>query len=73
MTMQVNSLERVFRLKVNSTPVDLADPDPSRTPEQVMQLYSNQYEQLTTATIDGPKVEKDKLVYEFKTTHGTKG
>lgn len=69
----VSGLDRVFRFKNNGTDVTLSDPDPERTPEQVMQLYANQYPALTTASVHGPTMEKDKAVYEFKTTMGTKG
>lgn len=51
----------------------LPDPDPARTPEQVMMFYSNQYPFLTTATVHGPEIEGDKMLYEFRTVLGTKG
>jgi PRTRC genetic system protein C len=72
-TLIISGLERVFRFQNNGTTVKLSDPDPERTPEQVMQLYANQYPSLTTASVVGPAFDKDKAVYEFKTTMGTKG
>ncbi len=72
-TLTVNGVERVFKFSNNGTPVTLTDPDPERTPEQIMDLFSNQYQALTTASVHGPAFEKDKMVYEFKTTMGTKG
>ncbi len=72
-TLTVNGLERVFKFSNNGTPLTLTDPDPERTPEQVMNLLSNQYPSLTTASVSGPVFEKDKMVYEFKTTMGIKG
>jgi PRTRC genetic system protein C len=71
--MEITQLDRVFRFSNNGTTVTLADPDPERTPEQVMALYANQYPSLTTATVSGPEHEEGKVVYEFKTTLGTKG
>lgn len=73
MALQITGLDRKFRFKQNSTEIVLTDPDPARTPEQVMMLYSNQYPELTTATVHGPVFEDDAAVYEFKTTIGTKG
>lgn len=73
MALDIKGLERKFVINTNGTKAELSDPDPKRTPEQVMALYSNQYPELTTATIHGPEYEKDKAVYTFKTTIGTKG
>ena len=72
-TFQVTGLEREFRFTQDGETVSLPDPDPSRTPEQVMMLYANQYPFLTTATVHGPAQEEDKVIYEFKTVLGTKG
>ncbi len=69
----VNPLERVFKFSHNGTPITLTDPDPERTPEQIMNLFANQYSSLTTASIHGPTFDNDKIVYEFKTTMGVKG
>ena len=66
-------LKRVFKLKQGSKTIELPDPNPEFTSDEVMQFLSGQYPELTTATIDGPKIENDSQVYEFKTTVGTKG
>ncbi len=70
MALQITGLAREFRFKHD---VILPDPDPGRSPEEVMRFYSGQYPELTTASVHGPKIEKDRQVYEFKTTMGTKG
>ena len=72
-TFQVTGLEREFRFTQDRQDVVLPDPDPNRSPEQVMMLYANQYPFLTTATVHGPVNDGDKVVYEFKTVIGTKG
>lgn len=69
MALNTTKYPRVFKLK-NQT---LADPNPSLSPDEVMAFYSNQYPELTTSNVFGPKIENDKAVYEFKTTVGTKG
>lgn len=73
MALQIKGLEREFRFKHNGQDITLPDPDPERNLKQVMQLLSNQYSELTTASVNGPTVVNDKAVYEFKTTFGTKG
>lgn len=73
MALQVTGLTRVFKFKKDGDTVDLQDVNPNFSPEEVMQFYSGQHEELTTSTISGPKIDGDKAVYEFKTTVGTKG
>lgn len=69
MALNVTKFPRVFKHGKNELP----DPNPALSPEEVMAYYSNQYPELTTSNIFGPKIENDKAVYEFKTTVGTKG
>lgn len=73
MALEVAGLEREFRFKQNGTDVTLSDPDSGRTPEQVLQFYSNQYPELTTAKITDTEYEGNKIVYEVSATIGTKG
>jgi PRTRC genetic system protein C len=51
----------------------LPDPDPKLSAEEVRTLYSQQYPDLATATITGPEVVGDKLVYSFSRAIGSKG
>lgn len=53
--------------------LQLGDPDPTLTPEQVRDVYSAQYPEITTAVIEGPDATGDKLVYKFTRAIGTKG
>lgn len=69
MALNLTHHKRVFKMKERV----LADPDPSMSPDEVMAFYSNQYPELTTSNVFGPKIENDSAVYEFKTTVGTKG
>lgn len=69
MALNVQAVPRVFKHRE----VTLPDPDSSMTPDEVMAYYSNQYPELTTSNVFGPKMENDQAVYEFKTTVGTKG
>lgn len=73
MPLEVTNLKRKFSFKKDGKKVDLADPNTEFSVEEVMQFYSTKHPELTTCTIDGPKIEGDVAVYEFKTTVGTKG
>lgn len=67
------NLNREFKFKKDGTMVTLPDPNPEFSVQEVMNFYSGQYPELTTATIDGPKVEGKIAVYSANTTVGTKG
>ena len=73
MALEVTNLKRTFKFKKDGKQVELADPNPEFSASEVMNYYSTMHPELTTSTIDGPKVENDIAVYEFKTTVGTKG
>jgi len=69
MALNIQNYKRVFKHGA----IVLSDPNPNMSPEEVMNFYSNQYPELTTSNVHGPKIEGGKAVYEFKTTVGTKG
>ena len=73
MALEIKGLQRVFKIRKGSSEIELADPDNSLSPNEVMDFYSITYPELTTATPHGPLIEEDCAVYEFKTTIGTKG
>ncbi|WP_321794807.1 PRTRC system protein C [Caballeronia sp. J97] len=53
--------------------VALADPGPSFTPDDVRDLYSAQYPELTTAAVDGPAMEGEVMRFTFVRAAGAKG
>jgi PRTRC genetic system protein C len=71
--MDIINLTRKFQFKKNGTMITLPDVNPGFTPADVIQFYSTQHPELTTSTINGPTIENDEAVYEFKCTVGTKG
>lgn len=73
MAIEVTKLKREFQFKKDGDLVKLPDPNPQFTVDEVLQFYGNQYPELTTATLEGPKVEGSKAVYKVQTTVGTKG
>lgn len=58
----ITSAIRVFKMGS----VELADPDPSQTPKQVLALYSNNYPQLKNATLPEPELVAGRLVYSIE-------
>ena len=67
----VNILKREFLdTKTNQRYPDV---NPLYTPDQVRDFMSNQYPHLVNASVDGPEVLADKIVYKFITATGTKG
>lgn len=73
MALEINALKRVFQLKKGNTILELDDPDSCLSLNDVMDFYSMNYPELTTATVQGPDIENDRAVYRFKTTIGVKG
>ena len=73
MALEIKGLQRVFKIRKGSSEIELADPDDSLSPNEVMDFYSMNYPELTTASVHGPEIEDDRAVYEFKTTIGVKG
>lgn len=71
--LEIKGLQRVFKIRKGSSEIELADPDNSLSPNEVMDFYSMTYPELTTASVHGPECEDDSVVYRFKTTIGTKG
>jgi len=66
-------LERTFLFTENGQEIKLADPSPAFSLESVLNFYSQSYPILTTAKIEGPKIEDDEVQYKFVSTIGTKG
>lgn len=50
-----------------------ADPGQAFSPDQVRDLYSAQYPELTTATVDGPEIAGEIATYKFVRAAGAKG
>jgi PRTRC genetic system protein C len=67
--MQASPLKRSFSF----LGLRLPDPDNQLSPEEVKAVFATQYPELATASITGPEVVGDKLVYTFSRAIGTKG
>ena len=69
MTITVQKLLRSFAYNG----IALPDPGTELSPEQVRDVYSATYPEITTASIEGPEQKGDRLVYTFRRAVGTKG
>lgn len=71
--MKTTVLPREFVFKHNGKETILEDPNIHFTPEEVLDIYSLQHPELTTASITGPEIKADRKQYIFSTVLGTKG
>ena len=69
MSISITALVRQF----SYNGVAFADPGPAFSPEDVRDLYSAQYPELTTASVDGPEISGDVATYKFIRAAGAKG
>jgi PRTRC genetic system protein C len=71
MALDVSTAVRIF--VIDKSGIEIPDPDPNMSIENVMTLYSGMYPELTTATVHGPEYRNDNVIYRFKSVIGTKG
>ena len=51
MALEIKGMKRVFKMKKNSQEIVLDDPNVNMSPAEVMDFYSMNYPELTTATV----------------------
>lgn len=73
MALQVNTPKREFILKRGNETITLPDPHPEMSMQEVINHYKPKYPEISTASLEGPKVEENKAVYRFSTVMGDKG
>ncbi|EJL62800.1 PRTRC system protein C [Flavobacterium sp. CF136] len=71
--LTVTHLKRVFCFKDKQQEIELADPSETFSPEAVLNFYAQTYPILTTASIEGPVIQNDAVLYRFVSQIGTKG
>jgi PRTRC genetic system protein C len=69
MAITVKAVQREFTYNG----VTLADPGPTFSPDEVRDLYTAQYPELTTATVDGPEIDGEIARYKVVRAAGAKG
>lgn len=67
--LEVRPLVRVFRYGA----LELEDPDPKFTAEEVKDFWGDVYPELTQAVIEGPEYKDDRAEYTLRRAVGTKG
>lgn len=73
MALQISEQLRVFKFTHEGEDMELSDPNPQFSVEEVKKFYAGKYPELTNASIDGPKIENDKSVYTLSSAIGKKG
>ncbi|WP_321853308.1 PRTRC system protein C [Paraburkholderia tropica] len=69
MTISIAKLMREFTYNG----MKFVDPGAAFSPDDVRDLFSAQYPELTTATVDGPEIAGDIATYKFVRAAGAKG
>lgn len=69
MTVQAKTMTRKFTFNG----VNLSDPGPNFSVDEVKDIYSNQYPDLATAIVSEPNISGDVATYAFTRNVGTKG
>ena len=67
--METKQIERIFM----HGDTELADPSNNMNVNDVLDFYSGQFPELTTASVEGPAIKNEKCVYTFTNNIGTKG
>ena len=73
MALQVKTAKRKFIITKDSKDKELKDPHPNMTIQEVINHYSTEYPELTTASVQGPDMDGEMAVYKFTTVLGDKG
>ncbi len=71
--MKTEVLEREFHLGKGDDVIVLPDPNPDFSLLEVADILSNQYPEVLNGNFEGPTHKDNKLVYEIKSTYGSKG
>lgn len=73
MALEVKGMARKFILESRGEKISLDDLNPQTSVEEIKRLYCDQYPELSSATVTGPNMKDDALIYTFSPKAGTKG
>lgn len=73
MALEVTNLTRKFSFKKDGKDIDIPDPNPEMTAEEIMKMNAAVYPELTNGMVTGPVVIDDKAIYTFTTKAGKLG
>lgn len=72
--METKQLKRIFvYTDSDKKDIELADPNPNMTPEEVLDHYSGVYPKLTNSVIIPGKEKDGNFIYKIKDNFGPKG
>lgn len=69
MTIEIKEMPR----KVMYNDMEMRDPGPDFSIEEIKEMYTAEYPELGTALIDGPVQHEDHMAYTFVLNTGSKG
>lgn len=69
MAIEATFVKRKFRFQG----IELDDPGPHMTPDEVRDMYAGAYAELTTAEVTCLGIENDHQIFEFRKKVGDKG
>lgn len=69
MPIEVQEIQRRFIFNG----VELPDPNPTVNVEACREIFAHTHPEITTAALDGPKIDGNVHTYEFIRSVGTKG
>ena len=74
MATTIQTITRSFSLKVNGKTIDLEDPNPELSTEEVKDILCNHYPQLLNSKIEDKGIGDDGVqTFEFLSIAGVKG
>jgi len=73
MALEITSQKRVFEITHEGEDLELSDPNPQMSVEEVKKFYAGKYPELTNASVSGPKMKNDSAVYSMSGNVGKKG
>ena len=53
--------------------LELPDPNPALSPQQVCDFYAATYPELNNAHVEGPNIKGSRQVFELAVSYGSKG
>ena len=73
MAVTVEEIKRVFILGEGKDQVELDDPNPNMSPEEVLQFYAPMYPDLNNADFEKEELVGNRYEYRIERQVGTKG
>jgi PRTRC genetic system protein C len=66
-------LKRIFKYEKNGKTIELTDPSPNMSPQEVVKFYCGQYPELTNASVEQPEYEGSNIIFNISEQTGTLG